>query len=158
PLQYLPLANHRRLGPLSYRSWMIATGEAKGREGESILDPAAIESAMLEIELPELIETRNQFMPLQETLRSIRDICLEHTGGERAAKLEKLPGLVDKILVLVNGIVVKRDPSLAMPDEQAGEGDDASTSTIPAGAVASVSAAAEALRAIADYFARCEPS
>src|SRR5882757_10846549 len=31
PLQYLPLINHRRLGPLTYRAWMIATGEAKPR-------------------------------------------------------------------------------------------------------------------------------
>src|SRR5712671_2110528 len=93
PLQYAPLVNHRRLGPLSYRTWMIATGEAKPREGEAVLDPAAIESAMLEAELPELVETRGQFQALQAGLRSIRDICVEREGGERAAKLEKLPAL-----------------------------------------------------------------
>jgi type VI secretion system protein ImpA len=159
PMQYMPLVNHRRLGPLSYRSWMIATGETKAREGETVLDPAAIEAAMLEVELPELVETRDQFMALQAMLRSIRDICLEHAGGERAAKLEKLPGLVDKILVLVNDIVVRRDPSLAMGDDQsAGGAEDAGASTVPAGAVASTRAVAEALSAVADYFARCEPS
>ena len=42
PLQYTPLLNHRRLGPISYRSWMIATGETKPREGEDILEAAAI--------------------------------------------------------------------------------------------------------------------
>ena len=41
PLQYLPLINHRRLGPVTFRNWMIATGEAKPREGEEILDAGA---------------------------------------------------------------------------------------------------------------------
>ena len=113
PLQYLPLINHRRLGPLSYRSWMIANGEAKPREGEAILDRAAIESALAETELAELVETRGQLQALQARLRGIRDICVDRAGGDRAAKLEKLPGLVDKILALVDEVVVKRDPSLA---------------------------------------------
>ena len=159
PLQYLPLVNHRRLGPLSYRTWMIATGEAKPREGEAVLDPAAIESAMLEAELSELVETRGQFMALQAALRNVREICVDRAGGERAAKLEKVPGLVDKILVLLDGIVVKRDPALAMADAQGPEGaENGATSTIPAGAVASTRDVAAALKAIADYFARFEPS
>jgi len=34
PLQYAPLVEARRLGPISYRTWMIATGEVKPRTGE----------------------------------------------------------------------------------------------------------------------------
>jgi type VI secretion system protein ImpA len=160
PLQYLPLINHRRLGPLSYRSWMIATGEAKPREGEAVLDPAAIETAMMETELPALVGTRDQFQSLQAALRSVRDICVDRTGGERAAKLDKLPGLVDKILALVEGVVVKRDPALATLDPQASESEAGSgaPTTIPAGAVASTRDVADALAAIADYFGRFEPS
>src|SRR4051812_4296298 len=122
PLQYLPLVNHRRLGPLSYRAWMIATGEAKPREGEAVVDPAAIETALMETELPALVETRDQFLALQAALRSLRDVCVDRTGGERAAKLEKLPGLVEKILALVEGVVIKRDPALATVDPLAAEG------------------------------------
>jgi type VI secretion system protein ImpA len=160
PLQYMPIINHRRLGPLSYRSWMIATGEAKPREGEAVLDPAAIETAMMETELPALVETRDQFQSLQAALLSVRDICVDRTGGERAAKLEKLPGLVDKILALVEGVVVKRDPALATVDAQASEGEagGAAATTIAAGAVASTRDVADALAAIADYFGRHEPS
>ena len=160
PLQYLPLVNHRRLGPLTYRAWMIATGDAKPREGEAVLDPAAIESAMLETELAELVETRGQFQTLQANLRHIREICVDRTGGERAAKLERLPGLVDKILTLMNGIVVKRDPSLAVAETGASDGAESAsgTSAIPTGAVASISDVADARAAIGDSFGRFEPS
>jgi type VI secretion system protein ImpA len=160
PLQYLPLANHRRLGPLSYRSWMIANGETKPREGETVLDPAAIESALSEVELPELVETRDHLQALQAGLRSIRDICVDRAGGDRAAKLERLPGLVDRILALVEAVVVKRDPSLAVAEPQGpdGSGNGEGTSAIPTGAVASTRDVAAALTAIADYFARFEPS
>lgn len=161
PLQYLPLINHRRLGPLTYRAWMIATGEAKPREGETILEPAAIETALMEVELPTLVEVRGQFQALQSALRSVRDICVDRTGGERAAKLERLPALVGKILALLEGVVVRRDPALASEGSQepdAAQGDGAAASAIPAGAVASTRDVADALAAIAGYFSRFEPS
>jgi type VI secretion system protein ImpA len=164
PMQYMPLVNHRRLGPITYRSWMIATGEAKPREGEAIVEPAAIEAALMEVELPALLETRSQFQGLQSALGSLRDICVDRAGADRAAKLERLPDLVGKILKFLEGVVVKRDPSLAaaQPDsaEMAADGSAASDapSAIPAGAVASTRDVADALAAIADYFGRFEPS
>ena len=164
PMQYLPLINHRRTGPLSYRAWMIATGEAKPREGEAILDPAAIEAAMMEVELPALVDIRGQFQALQSALRSLRDICVDRAGADRAVKLERLPDLVGKILKLLEGVVVKRDPAqAAVADAEAGaEGDQADAaaapSAIPTGAVASTHDVADALAAIADYFGRFEPS
>src|SRR5436305_1306222 len=163
PMQYLPLVNHRRLGPITYRSWMIATGEAKPREGEAILEPAAIEAALMEVELPELIETRDQFQGLQFALGNLRDICVDRAGADRAAKLERLPDLVGKILKLLEGVVIKRDPSLAAAQVDTAETTDGNaapggSSMIPAGAVASTRDVADALAAIADYFGRFEPS
>jgi type VI secretion system protein ImpA len=164
PMQYLPLVNHRRLGPITYRSWMIATGEAKPREGEAIVDPAAIETAMMEVELSELVETRNQFQGLQSALRNLRDVCVDRAGANRAAKLERLPDLVGKILKLVEGVAIRRDPSLATTqtgaEETAADGATGAVapSAIPAGAVASTRDVADALAAIADYFGRHEPS
>jgi type VI secretion system protein ImpA len=163
PMQYLPLVNHRRLGPITYRSWMIATGEAKPREGEAIVEPAAIEAAMMEVELPALIETRGQFQGLQSALGNLRGICVDRAGADRAAKLERLPDLVGKILKLLEGVVIKRDPSLATAQADTAEMADgnaapAGSSTIPAGAIASTRDVADALAAIADYFGRHEPS
>ncbi|MEN3377942.1 MAG: type secretion system protein ImpA [Hyphomicrobiales bacterium] len=164
PMQYMPLVNHRRLGPITYRSWMIATGEAKPREGEAIVEPAAIEAAMMEAELPALLETRSQFQGLQSALGNLRDICVDRAGADRAAKLERLPDLVGKILKFLEGVVIRRDPSLAAPQADGagtaadGSAASAAPSAIPAGAVASTRDVADALAAIADYFGRCEPS
>ena len=70
---------------------MIATGEAKPREGEEVHDAAAIEVALMEEELPVLIERREQFQTLQSALTGIRDVCVDRLGAEfplRAAGYE----------------------------------------------------------------------
>lgn len=161
PLQYLPLINHRRLGMVTFRNWMIATGEAKPREGEEIFAPAAIEAALMEEDLAALVEQRNRFQALQSALESIRETCVDRVGAENAAKLERLPELSRRILALLDGIATKRDPSLAsvVPDPHgvtttAAEG----SSSVPAGAVASMQEVAAALAAVGRYFNRAEPS
>ena len=45
PLQYAPLFDARRLGTVTYRSWLIASGDAKPRAGEQKLPSAAISEA-----------------------------------------------------------------------------------------------------------------
>jgi type VI secretion system protein ImpA len=139
---------------------MIATGEAKPREGEEIHDAAAIEVALMEEELPVLVERREQFQTLQSTLTSIRDICVDRLGADRAAKLERLPGLVEKIRALLESIVARRDPSLATAPAAGPHAETApsESSSVPAGAVTSTRDVIDALAAIADYFARSEPS
>jgi type VI secretion system protein ImpA len=158
PLQYTPLINHRRLGPISYRTWMIATGEAKPREGEEIIETAAIQSALTEEELAVLIERRAQFHALSAALASIREICVDRVGADRAAKLERLPALADKIAALFESVVARRDPTQATAKPEGGPEDAQAASTVPAGAVASIRDVADALAAIAAYFARHEPS
>ena len=82
PLQYLPLINHRRLGPVTFRNWMIATGETKPREGEEIFAPAAIEAALMEEDFAALIEQRNRFQALQSAARRHpRDLRRSHRSG-----------------------------------------------------------------------------
>lgn len=159
PLQYLPLVTHRRLGPISYRSWMIATGEIKPREGEEILELVAIQTALHDEDLALLIERRAQIHALQSALSSIREITVERIGADRAVKLERLPVLAEKIASLLEDVIVKRDPTQAIAPADGASGDAApSAPSVPAGAVASTRDAAEALAAIAGYFARFEPS
>jgi type VI secretion system protein ImpA len=161
PLQYLPLMNHRRLGPVTFRNWMIATGEAKPREGEEILVPAAIESALMEEDLAALVEQRDRFQALQSALESIRETCVDRVGAEYAVKLERLPTLSGRILVLLDGIATRRDPSLASAvADSAGTpaGSAEAPYSLPAGAVASMADVAAALAAVGRYFNRSEPS
>ena len=54
PLQYVPLVQHKRHGPIAYRHQMIATGEVSARDGELALDVAAVERALMEVELADL--------------------------------------------------------------------------------------------------------
>jgi type VI secretion system protein ImpA len=158
PLQYTPLINHRRLGPITYRSWMISTGETKPREGEEIIEAAAIQSALNEEELDVLIGRRAQFHALSTALASIREICVDRVGADRAAKLERLPALADKIAALFEGVIARRDPSQASAKPEDAPDDGTQASTVPAGAVASTRDVADALAAVAAYFARHEPS
>ena len=158
PLQYTPLINHRRLGSISYRSWMIATGETKPREGEEIVEAAAIQSALTEEELPVLIERRAQFHAMSAALANIRETCVDRVGADRAAKLERLPALAEKIAALFESVIAARDPTQATAKADGAAETGSSASTVPAGAVASTRDVAEALAAIAAYFARHEPS
>ena len=66
-----------------------------------------------------------------------------------------------RILVLLDGIATRRDPSLTslVPDAAGATPASAETaSSVPAGAVASISDVAAALAAVAGYFSRAEPS
>ena len=161
PLQYLPLMAHRRLGPVTYRNWMIATGEIKPREGEEILTPGVIENALMEEDLATLVEQRNRFQALQSALATIREACVDQIGAKFAVKLERLPTLSGRILVLLDRIATRRDPSLASAVAEAADASPAGVeakSSVPAGAVASMQDVTAALAAVGRYFNQSEPS
>jgi len=156
PLQYTPLIRHPRLGSVAYRHYMIANAEAAPREEEETYDLTAIENALMEVDLAELVQTLGTIDSLAAALADIRSICVDRAGMEQAPKLERLPGLIDKIRSLLNGFVVKRDPSAALAAASPGEGAEAAPEA--AGEVRSLADAAAALAAIAAYFVRKEPS
>jgi type VI secretion system protein ImpA len=159
PLQYTPLVRAPRLGEISYRSYMIATGEVTAREGEDAHDLTAIENALEKVELAEVVQTLGCIDSLRTALADIRNICTEQAGFEHAAKFERLPGLVDKIRSLLNSVVVKLDPSAALPGESPAEGTKAAAEAAAfTGEVRNLADAADALAAVADYFSRREPS
>ena len=161
PLQFIPLINSRRFGIITYRSYMIATGEAKPLDEEEPIDVATIDKSLMEAELEPLVETLRQFDSLQAGLNNIHAIWIDHAGFEQAVNLQKAPQLVGKIVALLNGVVTKRDPTLAraMSESAPTEGATSATqSAIPAGSVTSPADAADALAAVAQYFSRSEPS
>jgi len=159
PLQYTPLVRHPRLGAISYRHYMIASGEVQAREGEETPDLTAIENALMDVELAELVQALGSIDSLRTALAEIRNVCVDRAGIEQAPKLERLPGLIDRIRSLLNGFVVKRDPSAALAATSAGEGAEAGAAAPElTGEVRSLADAADALAAIADYFVRKEPS
>lgn len=181
PLQHLALVQSRRHGPISFRSYLVAAGEVKPREEEPVLDRTAVEGAFMEAELPRLVETRDRLKTLSDALAGIRATCIAQAGYDQAVSFDKLPPAVDRMLALVDGFVVKRDPSAApkaaSPAEQAAapagavdkirsylDGRAAQVQAEAGGqpgsasAVASTEDAAAALAAAAAYFGRFEPS
>jgi type VI secretion system protein ImpA len=157
PLQFVPLANHRRFGVITYRHHMTATGEVKPREDEETPpDLVTIDKGLMEAELPPMIEVMQRFEALQAALGRIRTIWIERAGFEQAVNLDRVSQTVSKILSLVSGIVAKRDPTAAVADAGAAMARDAGAA--PIGQIASRADAIAALAAAAAYFSRVEPS
>jgi type VI secretion system protein ImpA len=158
PLQYAPLFEGRRIGPITYRRWMIATGEVKARPGEAQLAAAAITEAISEAS-PNVLEAARDHVALLN--RSLDRICRAFVAHGNSAGLDTLRALAGKVLALI-------DPHAAaaeMPAVEAGdEGDslrakqDGSVVKAAGPPLASIADAAQALATIADYYSRSEPS
>ena len=161
PLHYVPLFAHRHAGPVSYRSHLLAEGEAAPRGDEDKLDLALIKRAFAEVELAPLIERRDQFTRLGSALARIKAIFVKHVGQAEAVAFQKLAPLVEKIRALLDSHVVMRDPSAGETDSSAsaGGGTDGETQAIAAtGDIKNFPDAAAALAAIATFYSRFEPS
>jgi type VI secretion system protein ImpA len=158
PLQYTPLVRHPRLGAISYRHYMIASGEAQPREGEETADRTAIDNALMEAELDELVQSLGRIESVRTALTDIYTTCAEQAGIEQAPKFERLPALLEKIRTFLNDVVTKRDPGAALAASAPGEAAAGEAAPEVTGEVRSLADAADALAAIADYFVRKEPS
>ena len=165
PLQFLPLVEHKRLGSVNYRSYMIAKGELQPRHGEEPVAPAVIDRVLEEVELTALVERRQQFLELKSALTQINKVWQEKCGSAPAVNLERLPQSVAQIFTMLDASVAKRDPaaSLATANDNSNAPDGGALDASQGAAVASVRIvssiqAAGALAAVARYFSRSEPS
>ena len=151
PLQYAPLCEGRRIGAVTYRSWMIASGEVKPRAGEQKHPSATLTEAIADAPADVLAATRKHVAMLKTSLGRVRDIFMMQGTS---LGLENLPALVNKMQLLV-------DPQAALSEQTAAAAEDdiAPAGNTPAGdAPASLADAQQALAAIAEYYSRSEPS
>lgn len=164
PLQHVPLALSRRSGTVTFRTVMIAKGDAKGRPEDPVLDEAALERILTEEELDKLQATRERWSKIGAAADAIRLASIEKAGFDQAVTLDRLPDLVRKVLAVLDPILVKRDPTAVQDAGAATEevGADparpAAPAQSPAGAIDSTAAAVRALAAAGAYFSRSEPS
>jgi type VI secretion system protein ImpA len=164
PVQHIPLAESRRFGPITFRSQLVAVGEAKPRESEQTLDRSTIEGVLMEAELPRLVETRDHLRKLQGALARIRATCVAKAGYEQAVSFDNLGPVVERTIGLIEPVIVRRDPSAAPkaanpPDpEAAGPASGNRLEPLGAPSLHSTQEAAGALAAVAAYFQRFEPS
>ena len=158
PLQYTPLFEARRIGPVTYRALMIAGDEVKPRGGEQKLAAAAIIEARGDADPARLAATRKHVALLRKATDKFRNAFALHGASP---SLENLQALVVKIQTFIDPAAVE---SSAMPQaeaDSAAESVDAGpapASFKAAGAPTSISDARAALAAVADYYGRREPS
>ena len=148
PLQYAPLCEGRRIGAVTYRAWMVASGEVKPRAGEQKHPQAALTEAIVDAPPDALAATRGYVALLRTSLGRIHDTFMMRGSS---LGLENLPAIVDKIQLFVDPRAALREESKAPPVE----GEDVSLAGDTPGSLAD---AQEALAAIAAYYSRSEPS
>jgi type VI secretion system protein ImpA len=155
PLQYAPLCEGRRIGSVSYRTWMVASGEVKPRPGEQQHPSATITAAIADADPDTLAATRRHVAMIKAALLRIRGAFALHGSSPG---LEILPALVDRILIFVDPRAAE-EPQVAeaLQDAATAAGSEP-TSAKPSAAPSTLAEAQQALAAIADYYSRLEPS
>lgn len=157
PLQYIPLVHAKRFGPVAYRHVMFVNGEATPREGEEAVDQSNIDRAFAEAELSALVEMRSSFQALKDALETIEKCCAANAPGAPVS-LEKVRGIVGKIVILLSDAVARRDPGAAAAGAAPAEADGGAAHAPAAGSIRSHADVIAALNAIDTYFCRHEPS
>jgi type VI secretion system protein ImpA len=157
PLQYSPLFEARRIGTVTYRRWLIATGEARPREGDAEAAASALAQALDEADEPALAAMRGHLARLDDALRRINAAFAGHGS---AADLPTLSALVVGMRAFLGRGAQGSD---TLPAEaQDGNATLGAKPDGPASAAgpppASIADATLALAAIADYYGRREPS
>ncbi len=174
PLQHLALFSHRRYGPISFRSHLVATGAAKARDDETALAERDCERALQEADPDDLAACRESVARLKEAARIIAAVTAERAGTRDAVQLKQLIDLADKMAQFLappgqqDQVDAGADPSASGQVEAADAGADAvavgapmpvaARMVGPVGDVATASAARAALAAVSDYFRCHEPS
>ena len=153
PLQYAPLFEARRIGPVTYRAWMIAGGEVKPRGAEQKHPTSGITEAIADADPAALAASRKQVGLIKASLGRIRNAFMLKGSS---SGLESLPALVDKISAFIDPLASANAVTDGADTESANKDGPA---LVPAGAApTSLTQAKDALAAIADYYSRSEPS
>ena len=152
PLQYLPLVQSKRAGPIAYRHVMFANGEAQPREGEEAHDRSIIDKAFADAEIETLIAQRDTIDAIRSALLIIEKAC----GTD--VRLPKVIALTNNILQLLNNAVALHDPSATLTSVAAEPAATAQTSQTPVGQLHNKEDVTAALAAVEQYFCRSEPS
>jgi type VI secretion system protein ImpA len=151
PLQYAPLFEGRRIGVVTYRAWIIATGEVKAREGDGDASVAAISEALANADSSALAEARKHVALLD---RSVQRICNTFAGNGLAV-LDTLPGQLRKMRAWIDPHAAVDVNAGADGASQANNRQEASVGLV---SLTSIGEAKQALAAIAEYYAGSEPS
>jgi type VI secretion system protein ImpA len=158
PLQYTTLFEGRRVGSITYRGWIVATGEIKARKEEVAVSAASISEAIANADPAALAAVRSHLTLLNRSVDRIRRAFEAHGSS---ADLDGLPVLVRKMRTFIDPRAASGiDAALGQtasddPSRQKAEGFSAGAA---AASLTSIVDAKQALAAIAEYYTHSEPS
>lgn len=170
PLEAVPLFNTRRFGPVSCRSHLLASGavqprasQVEGEKDETAPSTSDLSQAVVDADLPALVEARALALGLKDALAHIEALADEKPGMSGAVRFKNLAKVVSPMVAFLEGAVSQRDPTLALvapatdgaADKTAGQQEAGPGAT---GAVRTIAQVEDALAAAAGYFTRSEPS
>lgn len=163
PLQHAPIFTSKRLGPVIFRSQLIASGELRAGEDEQHPDAGGIAAALKEAELSDLTAMLGHVCAIRDALLRLRAIWSERLGADQAVTFPRLAGLVGQIIGFLEAAIERRAPAGQGLTAVQGSGETGGTVmvaqiAVPAGACASVAEAQAALAGCLAYFRRTEPS
>ena len=165
PLQHAPLFMSKRLGPVMFRSQLVASGELRPGEDEQHPDAGGINAALKEAELSDLTAMLGHVTAIRDAQSRLRAIWSERLGADQAVTFPRLAGLVGQIITFLEAAIERKSPSgqgVAVAEAPAtGGGAVAGTmvvAALPPGVCASVDEAQAALAGCLAYFRRVEPS
>jgi type VI secretion system protein ImpA len=155
PLQYCTLFEGRRVGPITYRSWIVANGEIKSRATDAAVSAATITESLASAD-PAAMAVARAHLAMLDT--SVQRICRAFGTQGGSTILENLPAQLRKMRAFIDPQAA--DSAGAAPDPAAG--DDPlrphPASGEPGASLTSHADAKQALAAIAEYYGRSEPS
>ena len=163
PFQFLPIAESRRHGSVSYRTWLMAKGEVAPRADDTFLDATAVTHVFDQVDLERLKATTASYVALAACFERVCRLWTEKAPSSGMLNLDRVVQIVAGIVSLLESVVRRRDPAAieAVPETEEALGGSLIGASDPAYAssrVASVAAAAAALSGVAAYFGRLEPS
>lgn len=164
PFQHARIVASRRSGPITYRKWLVGTGDVNPREEEDRIDAGTLTAAIAEADSAEVEKALESLKLARDALAGIRLVCIEEAGYENAPVLENLPKAIDGAIAMVEsatgGSADEASPEVgASGDVTTTHGGSSSVVVqLPAGAIENREAASEAMYAAAKYFALYEPS
>jgi type VI secretion system protein ImpA len=174
PLQEKPFINLRRVGPVSFRSYLLASKAVSPRSSETVPDESQLREALVKTDdFADIKQLHAKLALIADSLQLIRAKFIEKAGGQNTPDFDKLNNAVGPFSAFLKSIIEEREPSAPPASEADGEaegegqaeggaaeGESAAgaAATVNSGAIASSSDAAAHLAAVETYFRTREPS
>lgn len=162
PLQHAPLFVSRRIGPLAFRSQLVASGETRLVEGEQHPDAGAIQAALGEVEVEELVATLGHVNAARDALARLGAIWREKVGADHPLGFPRLATLLDQIATFLDAAVARRVPGHQASGAQAAASGApapaAGSASFGPGSVSNILQVKDTLAACLGYFRKTEPS